>query len=156
MSVPKSSPFRCKWPLCYMRDRALHRIALIATTDSGGESAVRNFNGVLSQPENKTMALIDTERFNVSDISIVAQMARIRAANPQAIVLWTAGTPFSTFLLALRKQWTKYSDRYRCIRRYKRSNGAISGAVAVGIVRRNRARARSKCRARPSDEARNR
>ena len=86
----------------YMRDHGLQRFALIATTDAGGEDAVHWFTTAVARPENKSLTLVDTERFNVADISVVAQMAHIKAANPQAVVLWTAGTPFGTFLLALK------------------------------------------------------
>lgn len=86
----------------YMREHGLTRFALIATTDAGGEDAVKWFTNAANQPENKSVTLVDTERFNVTDLSVAAQVAHIRTANPQAIVLWTAGTPFGTFLRALK------------------------------------------------------
>ena len=91
----------------YMREHGLNRFALIATTDAGGEDAVKWFTNAVNQPENKGVALIDTERFNVTDLSVGAQVAHMRSANPQAIVLWTAGTPFGTFLRALKDSGTQ-------------------------------------------------
>src|SRR6185312_5472824 len=53
-------------------------------------------DGVLALPENKDVRLVAREHFNPADISAQAQLARIRAANPQVIILGTSGTPTGT------------------------------------------------------------
>jgi len=47
------------------------------------------------------VALVDTERFNVTDLSVVAQVA-ICVRQSSSYRLVTAGTPFGTFLRALK------------------------------------------------------
>lgn len=44
------------------------------------------------------MTTIAHEHFAVADLSVAAQMAKIKAANPQAVILWTTGSGFGTLL----------------------------------------------------------
>ena len=39
-----------------------------------------------------------SERFNVADVSVAAQMAKIKAATPDTIITWTAGSGFGVLL----------------------------------------------------------
>jgi branched-chain amino acid transport system substrate-binding protein len=47
------------------------------------------------------MKLVDREHFNPTDISVAAQAERIKAAAPQALIGWTAGTATGTMLRGL-------------------------------------------------------
>jgi branched-chain amino acid transport system substrate-binding protein len=82
----------------YYRERHWNRIALITSTDASGSEFNYAFNYALSLPENKGVTLVDSERFNVADVSVAAQMAKIKAANPDTIVTWTAGSGFGVLL----------------------------------------------------------
>jgi branched-chain amino acid transport system substrate-binding protein len=55
-------------------------------------------NAAMLRPEFKSMTMVAREHFNTADISVAAQMARIKAAQPQAAIFWTAGTGFGTLL----------------------------------------------------------
>jgi branched-chain amino acid transport system substrate-binding protein len=76
----------------YFRDRNWRRIGMISSIDASGQDFEKQFNAVMAQPENATMHLVVREHFNVSDLSVAAQMARIKSANPQIVIVWTAGT----------------------------------------------------------------
>ena len=48
------------------------------------------------------MQLVAHEHFNVADLSVTAQMARIKAAAPDVVIDWTPGIAFSTLLRGSR------------------------------------------------------
>ena len=82
----------------YFRERGWTRIALITSTDASGQDGYNVVLENLQLPENKGITLVANERFGIADVSVAAQMARIKAANPQALLTWTTGTPFGTVL----------------------------------------------------------
>jgi|SRR5579883_3597834 branched-chain amino acid transport system substrate-binding protein len=82
----------------FLRDHHWNRIALISSTDASGQDFERGFDKALALPENKSLQLVAREHFATSDVSVGAQMARIKAADPQAMIGWTAGTGFGTVL----------------------------------------------------------
>jgi branched-chain amino acid transport system substrate-binding protein len=84
--------------LRYYRERHWNRVALITSTDASGSEFNYAFNYALTLPENKSVTLVDGERFNVTDVSVAAQMAKIKASNPDTIVTWTAGSGFGVLL----------------------------------------------------------
>jgi branched-chain amino acid transport system substrate-binding protein len=86
--------------LRYFRDRGWHRIARITTTDATGQDADEAFSHWLALPENKDLTVVDEEHFSVSDLSVAAQMARIKGAQPQVVIAWATGTPLATVLHA--------------------------------------------------------
>jgi branched-chain amino acid transport system substrate-binding protein len=85
----------------YYRERGLTRIALISSTDASGADGENVVLHSLSLPENKSMQLVANEHFGIADVSVGAQVTRIKAANPQVIIAWTTGTPTGTVLRAL-------------------------------------------------------
>jgi branched-chain amino acid transport system substrate-binding protein len=56
----------------------------------------------LALPENRDMHLVAQEHFNTSDISVAAQIARIKSADPQLLLALTTGTSLGTVFRALR------------------------------------------------------
>jgi branched-chain amino acid transport system substrate-binding protein len=86
----------------YFRQRGWTRVAELTSTDASGQDAERAIDAALALPENKAMSLVAREHFNPADVSVAAQVERIKATNPQAIFAWTTGTPFGTILRALR------------------------------------------------------
>ncbi len=61
----------------------------------------RHVAGALAVPENAGALDVVHEHFNVTDLSVNAQIERIKAANPQVLIAWTTGTPFGTVLRAV-------------------------------------------------------
>lgn len=88
--------------LRYLRERGLTRVAFITTTDATGQAADGAFKALFARPENKAFDLVAAEHFGVTDISVNAQLVRIKAANPQALIAWTVGTPTGTLLRGIR------------------------------------------------------
>ncbi len=84
--------------LHFMRDKGWKKIATITSTDASGQDAENQLKTVVALPENvaRGLTIVDGEHFNPTDQSVAAQMQRIRAANPDCIVMWTSGQPFGT------------------------------------------------------------
>jgi len=82
----------------YFRGRGLTRLAVLLPTDATGQDADRNLTEVLALPENKDVTLVAHEYMNNADISVAAQISKIKAANPQWLLAWTIGTPTGTVL----------------------------------------------------------
>lgn len=80
----------------YMRERGWHRIATITSSDATGQDADRGIDEALALPENKDATLVAREHFTPSDVTVAAQVARLKAAHPDVLIAWTTGTPFGT------------------------------------------------------------
>ena len=80
----------------YWRSRGITKLALITSTDASGQDAVRNIREVLAQAENADVKLVAEVTFNPGDVSVAAQIQRIAAAEPQAIVAWSTGAAIGT------------------------------------------------------------
>ena len=87
----------------YFRERGLTRVAIITATDATGQDMDLAFNSVFQMKANNGMSIVAREHFNPSDISVGAQLARIKAANPQVLLTWTIGTPFGTLLHGIKE-----------------------------------------------------
>jgi branched-chain amino acid transport system substrate-binding protein len=86
----------------YLHERGWKRFARLTTTDASGQDADVDVPEALARPEFKDMTVVANEHFNPTDQSVAAQVARIKAANPQAILVWAPGTPFGTALRGMK------------------------------------------------------
>jgi branched-chain amino acid transport system substrate-binding protein len=84
--------------LRYFRTKGWTRVGFIASTDASGQEGERIVDEGLALPENQGIKIVQRAYFNTTDVSAAAQMSRIKGADPQVIVVWTAGTPFGTVL----------------------------------------------------------
>jgi branched-chain amino acid transport system substrate-binding protein len=82
--------------LRYFRDRGLKRVAVISSTDASGQVYDRGVR--YAQEEYKDLSVVASEHFNAVDISVQAQLARIKAANPDVLLTLTTGTPWATVM----------------------------------------------------------
>jgi branched-chain amino acid transport system substrate-binding protein len=97
-AASSSIDYLCATILRYVRLRGYTNIAVLSTTDATGQASDKATDGVLARAENRSMTLVAREHFNPTDVSVAAQIARIKAQHPQALVVWTVGTPFGTVL----------------------------------------------------------
>ena len=83
----------------YMRGRGWKKVAIMTSNDATGQDADRIIDDAVAAPENQgTVTLVDREHFNLTDISVAAQISRIKASGAQAVIFWTVGTSFGTLL----------------------------------------------------------
>jgi branched-chain amino acid transport system substrate-binding protein len=85
----------------YYRSRGWTKIALMTTTDASGQQFEAFFNEALTLPENKSLTIVAHEHWAPADLNVTAQAERIKAADPQAMIGWSAGTPTGTLLRGL-------------------------------------------------------
>lgn len=85
----------------YFQLKGLTRIATITSSDATGQDADRGIDAALAIPGNGGVSIVDREHFNLSDVSVAAQIERIRAANPQLVLAWATGSPTATIFKGL-------------------------------------------------------
>lgn len=85
----------------FLRERGWKRIAILTPTDSTGQDADQEFDAILALPENRSVRITTKEHFNPGELALTAVATRIKSSNPQALILWSAGTPFGTALHAM-------------------------------------------------------
>jgi branched-chain amino acid transport system substrate-binding protein len=78
------------------------RIAVFSSTDATGQDQEQQIDTVAANPKYASVSVVDREHFGISDLSVGAQAARIRAANPDLIVVTSIGTPTGTALQGLK------------------------------------------------------
>jgi branched-chain amino acid transport system substrate-binding protein len=84
--------------IAYFRGRGFTRLAMITSTDASGQDGAVNFRDAMKLPENKKLTMAAAVQFTPSDVSVAAQIEKIKAAHPQALIVWTSGSPFGTVL----------------------------------------------------------
>ncbi len=85
----------------FFRQKGWTKVAIVTTTDAIGQELDRSYAAALALPENRSMQVVATEHFNPTDISVAAQVARIKNSSAQAVLTWVTGTPFGTLLRGL-------------------------------------------------------
>ncbi len=82
----------------YFRLRGLTKMAILSSTDATGQEADRDYDVAKSLNENKPVSFVAREHFNLTDVSVAAQMSRIKASGAQVLLTWTVGPGFGTEL----------------------------------------------------------
>lgn len=87
--------------LRFLRLKGYRRIAIVNSTDATGQSSDRTLNEVFALPENRDMKIVSWQHFDPTDLSINAQVVRVKEAAPDAIICYAGGAPFGTVLRGL-------------------------------------------------------
>ena len=82
--------------LRYYRMKGWTKIGVLNSTDVTGQDADRAIAEDLKLPENAAIKIVAYEHFNPSDLTVSAQIARIKAAGAEALIAWTTGSPAAT------------------------------------------------------------
>jgi branched-chain amino acid transport system substrate-binding protein len=83
----------------YLRGRGWRKVAIMTSNDATGQDADKIIDEAVNAPENQGLvSLVAKEHFNVSDISVAAQISRIKASGAQAVIFWSVGTSFGTLV----------------------------------------------------------
>jgi branched-chain amino acid transport system substrate-binding protein len=82
----------------YYRGRGFTRLALISSSDASGQDGRLGFEEAMKLPENSGMSFSAMTQFNPADVSVAAQVQQMKSSNPQAVIVWTTGSPFGTVL----------------------------------------------------------
>ena len=84
----------------YYRLKGWTEIAALSGTDATGQDADRAIDHILAEPENRGVKLVEHQHFNPTDVSVAAQMERIKASGAKAVVAWSTGAPVATVFKA--------------------------------------------------------
>jgi branched-chain amino acid transport system substrate-binding protein len=87
--------------LRYLKAKGVRRVALLQTTDATGIDGEQSAIEALHYPDLKDMQLVATEHFAPTDITVTAQITRIKAANPDGLVTYITGPALGTALRGL-------------------------------------------------------
>jgi len=90
--------------LRYLRDRGFKKIAVLNGTDATGQDADEILNDLIKTPEfvNAGVSFVSYQHFNLNEVTVNAQLARIKAAGPEALIAFTTGTPIATVFHGLQ------------------------------------------------------
>jgi branched-chain amino acid transport system substrate-binding protein len=78
------------------------RIAVLSSTDATGQDQQQQVDAVAANPKYGSIQIVGRERFGIGDVTASAQAGRLKAANPDAIILTSVGTPMGTALHSLK------------------------------------------------------
>lgn len=81
----------------YAKRRGWKKIAFLCTTDQSGTDGEKMLSQAFALPEADTK-VVAIEHYGVADLSVAAQLARIKATAPDAIDVWASGNPSATAL----------------------------------------------------------
>ncbi len=85
----------------FFRLKGWTRLALITSTDATGQDADRGFDDLAARSDNRDMNFVARVHFNPGDVSVSAQIERVKAAQPQAFIAWSTGSPIATVFRAM-------------------------------------------------------
>ncbi|HEY1504303.1 MAG TPA: ABC transporter substrate-binding protein [Stellaceae bacterium] len=89
--------------MTYFKGKGWKRIALITTTDASGQDAEKSITDLIKDPAFKDVTLVANEHFAPGDLSVSAQIEKIRSGNPDAIVSWATTAAGGTVFRALKQ-----------------------------------------------------
>jgi branched-chain amino acid transport system substrate-binding protein len=78
----------------HLREAGYKRLALLSATDASGQLDTKYFLEALRQPANAPLALVEQQQFAPADLGIAAQVAKIKAAQPDVVVVYAIGPAF--------------------------------------------------------------
>ncbi len=87
--------------LNYFKSRGFKRIGVLNGTDATGADADAILSELIKLPEYAGLSFVDYEHYNLADLSVSAQLSRIKAAGAQGLISYTTGAPIATVLHGL-------------------------------------------------------
>jgi branched-chain amino acid transport system substrate-binding protein len=80
----------------YYRIKGWTEMAALSGTDATGQDADKAIAQILAMPENSAVKLVEHQHFNPTDVSVAAQLERIKASGAKAVIAWSTGAPVAT------------------------------------------------------------
>lgn len=95
--------FQTPWPnrivvpftLAYLRDGGVTRIGLLIDSGAYGKDG---YDVIMANAEQYGIEIVADEQFNRGDTDMTTQLTKIRAENPDALLLWAAGAEAATVM----------------------------------------------------------
>lgn len=86
--------------LRYLRERGFRKIGVLNGTDATGQAADEILQNLIKLPDytRAGVSFVAYEHFNLTDLTVSAQLSRIKAAGAQVMIAFTTGTAIATVL----------------------------------------------------------
>lgn len=84
--------------LDYYKGRGFKKIGVLNGTDATGIDADAILAEIIKLPQYAGMSYVAYEHFNLADLSVAAQVARVKASGAEALIAYTTGAPIATVL----------------------------------------------------------
>ncbi len=98
--TPWSNTLVVPFALRYLEDQGVERVGLIS--DSGGFGADGR-EVVLDFVDDHALEIVADETFNAGDTDMTAQLTKIKGADAEAVLMWTAGSEAATIAKNMRE-----------------------------------------------------
>lgn len=85
----------------YFRLMGWTRIAMLSSTDATGQDADEGMAQALKLPANASVKIVAHPHFNTSDISVTAQVERVKRSGAQAFIAWSTGGQIANIFKAI-------------------------------------------------------
>ncbi len=82
--------------LRYFRLKGWSKLGILNGIDTTGQHADGDIGKALALPENQGITIVEHQHFTPSDLSVSAQIERIKQSGAQAMIAWTTGAPVAT------------------------------------------------------------
>jgi branched-chain amino acid transport system substrate-binding protein len=86
----------------FAKAKGWSHIAAITSTDSSGQDGWENIDKAV-QATGGAVTVTSHQTFDPTAVSVTTQLAQIKATNPQALFVWTTGTPLATVLKGMQQ-----------------------------------------------------
>jgi branched-chain amino acid transport system substrate-binding protein len=100
-STSNSTTNQTKAFVNFVKSKGWTRVAAITSTDSSGQDGWENIQKAVSA-SGGAVKVVNHQTFDPTDVSVTTQLSKIKASNPQALFIWTTGTPLTTVLKGMQ------------------------------------------------------
>jgi branched-chain amino acid transport system substrate-binding protein len=87
--------------LRFFRLRGMKRVAVLNTPDATGQAIDKALDAAFVLPENKSVTMVGREYYGLGDVSVTAQLSKLKAQRPDALISWAVGSPYGTVLRSM-------------------------------------------------------
>lgn len=85
----------------FAQSKGWKRIAAITSTDASGQDGWNNIKKAVAA-SGGAVTITDHETFDPTAVSVTTQLSKLKSGNPQALFIWTTGTPLGTVLKGMQ------------------------------------------------------
>jgi branched-chain amino acid transport system substrate-binding protein len=85
----------------FFQQKRWKRLALITSTDATGQEADVDITAAVNELASEGLSIVERAHFSMTDVSVSAQIERMKASQPDAVIAWSTGTPIATVFKGL-------------------------------------------------------
>ncbi|HLI35854.1 MAG TPA: ABC transporter substrate-binding protein [Streptosporangiaceae bacterium] len=86
----------------FAQSKGWTHVAAITSTDASGQDGWTNIDKAVAGSHG-AVTITDHETFAPNAVSVTTQLSKIKASNPQALLIWTTGTPLGAVLKGMQE-----------------------------------------------------